>query len=283
MYDKRNNIPRANAFLSALLGIMTFIFMCIFIPLLVLRPMNVGSIVRNTDVAGVLEETGMAYEIVDAINELPFIPAEVEVGDVERFIQSPAVSNEIGKVADDYAKALARGDLDHHLTSSDVIDIVKNLEPEVQDVFDHHMTESDYRELEKALDNTVNFSELSAGNILDEIDVEVPVPVLFISVYLVWGVGILCAATVLLIFVHHRRWIADGFRAAGIPIMLSGLLFFLIGLLLGAFPQMIDRLLYAMSAFIAGPAFLIMMYGLAFTALGVLFLAIGLILNRRAR
>ena len=279
MYD--NYIPRANAFLSGLLGVMTFIFMCVFIPLLALRPANVGSMVRNTDVVSVLEETGASNEIVDAINDLTFIETDIDVRDVEEFLQRPAVSNEIGKIVDDYAGAFARGDLDHYLTTDDVVDIVRNLEPEFQDVIDRPMTDADYRELAEALDGMVDFRELRTGRILKEIEVEVPVPVLTISPYLVWGVGILCAATVLLIFIHHRRWIADAFRAAGIPILLSGILFALIGMVLGAYPQLLDNLLKGMSRLISGPAFLIMQHGLATAALGLLSTITGFIMNRR--
>ena len=282
MYNNQNYIPRANAFLTALLGIIAFILMCVFIPLLAFRPVNIGNMVRNADVSRVLEETGMSDEIVDSINDLPFIENEIKTGDIEDFLQSDAVSNEIGKVMDDYAKALAQGNLDHHLTAADIVDIAKTLEPEVQEHFGYHMTEADYRELEIALDNMVDFNELSAGNILDEIDVEVPVPVLFVSVYLVWGVGILCAVIVLLIFVHHRGWIADGFHAAGLPILLSGLLFFMIGLLFGSYPELLYGILYEMAGFITGPAFLVMKYSIAFAALGVFSMIVGFILNRRA-
>ena len=282
MYENQNYRPRANAFLSGLLGFMTFIFMCVFIPLLALRPMNVGNMVRHSDVSLVLEETGMSYEIVETLNELDFLENEIDVRNVEIFLSSPAVSNEIGRVMDDYARAIARGDLDHHLTSADLVDIARNLEPEVSDMLDHQMTEADFRELAEVLDDMIEFSDLRAEYILEDLDVEVPVQVLFVSVYLVWGVGILCAATVLLIFVHHRRWIADGFRAAGVPIMLPGFLFFMIGLMFNLYPQILEEWLYEMAAFIAGPAYLLMMYGAAFAALGVLSSIIGFILNRRA-
>jgi len=282
MYDNKNYIPHANAFLTALLGIIAFILMCVFIPLLAFRPANVGDMVRNSDVSRVLKETGMSNEIVDAINELPFIETQIETGDIEDFLQNAAVSNEIGKVMDDYAKALAQGDLDHHLTAADIVDIAKTLSPEVEEYFNYHMTEADYKELEVALDNTVEFNELRAGNILDEFDVDVPEPVLFVSVYLVWGVGILSAVIILLIFVHHRGWIADGFHAAGLPVMLSGILYFLIGLLFGTYPELLYGILYEMTGFITGPAFLVMKYGIAFAALGILSIIIGSLLNRRA-
>ena len=149
-------------------------------------------------------------------------------------------------------------------------------------MIDRPMTEADYRELAGALDDMVDFRELRTGRILKEIEVEVPVPVLTISIYLVWGVGILCAATVLLIFVHHRRWIADAFRAAGLPILLSGLLISLIGMVLGAYPRLLDNILNGMSRLISGPAYLLMMHGLSFAALGLLSIITGAIMNRRA-
>jgi len=257
-----------NAFLSALLSFCAVVSLCGFILLLVLRAANTSSIIQNTDVLGILEDADVAEQIVAELNRLPFHNTDVELADIEEFIKSDAVSDEIGSIIDDYARAFAAGDLDHHLTSGDIVDIARNLEPEFKDLFDHEITEEQYEQIARAVDDAVDLRELSVGNILEELDVDPVIPGLMFSPYWLWGVGILCALLLLFIFLRRRRNIADAMLAAGIPIVLSGLLSFGAGLFIGSFPQSLGLTFYTMARFLGGPAHVIMQYGLGFAATG---------------
>jgi len=252
--------------------------MCTFIVLFVLRSANVANIIRNTDITWVLEETGVSDEIVDRLNELPFLDTELDISDVEEFIKNSAVSDEIGSIADGYIKAFAEGNLDHHLTSADVIGIARSLEPEFSDLFDYNVTEEQYEEIARALDDIVDFQELSVGNIMDEMDID-PAPYIFISSYLLWGVGVLCVVFLLIIYLRRWRNMPDALRAVGTPIALTGLISFAAGMWLGSFPGSPGNALYIASKFLGGPAHLIMQHGIAFIAVGVLIILTSFIVS----
>jgi len=210
----------------------------------------------------------MSEYIVDRINELPFNEANVDIADIEEFIKSDAVSDGIGSIVDDYARAFAAGDLDHHLTTADIVGMARNLEPEFRDLFDHELTDEHYEQFARTVDDIVDLRELSVGNILEELDIDPTIPHMFLSPYLLWGVGILSALLLLFIFLRRRRNIADALLATGVPVVLSGLLSFGAGLFIGSFPESLGPSFFSMARFLGGPAHLIMQYGLGFAAVG---------------
>ena len=276
-YDPQSTYERPNAFLSAVLAVLAVVFLCVFIVLLVLRAANFASIIRNTDVAWVLEETGVSDDLLDQINDLPFFDTEIRASDVEDFIKSDAVSDEIGSVIDGYARAFADGDHGHHLTSRDIVDIARNLEPEFRDHFDHRMTDEDFNHIERVLDDHIDFRELSVGNIIDEMDIDPTIPQFFLSPYLLWGVGLLCFILLLIIFLRRRGNIADALLATGIPVVLAGLISFATGLFIGTFPESMGSAFHTMARFLGGPAYSIMQHGLAFAAAGALVILVSFV------
>jgi len=283
MQNTYYNTPQASVFLSVILRLFLFIFLSVFIILLALRAENATSIIQNTDIVWVLEETGISEDIVGRLNELPFHDADINIDDVQDFIKSDAVSGELGKVIDDYARAFAEGNLDHHLTSGDIADIARNLEPEVYELFDHRLSEADYDRFSRALDEAVDFERLRVSSILIETDIVTVTPILSVSVYFVWCVGILCALILFIIFIHHRSRIIDAFRAAGIPVMMSGLFMLILGLLFSLYPFMFGDTAFIIAKFAGGIIYLIMMYGLVFSGAGLFLIAVFLVLNRRTR
>ena len=266
--NSRGPAIRANGFLSAILGGLLFVLVCIFILLLTVRNINAAGVIQNTDIAGVLVETGMSGEIVNQLNALPFVEGRIDIYDVDAFIRNEVVSQEISRALGDYLSAFADGNLDHHITQSDVLRITRNIEPELSHMFDHEMTDADHERLSRALDEAVDFSELTIGNLLDEVELDLRIPQIAIAGNLIFLVGILCLVTVLLMVLHHRRSISDVLKNAGIPILLSGILCFLLGVIVSSYTQMFGAVFYRMSGLLSGPISLIITYGLYAAGLG---------------
>ena len=258
-----------------------FLLTCLFIVLQLVRFDNAAAIIRNTDVSEILADTQISYYLVHQLNNLPFSETEIELSDVEDFIRSDAVSNEIGDVVDRYARALSRGDLDYHLTADDISAITRNLEPELQELFDHQLTDADHERLARTLDDIVDFESFSVGEAVEELGLDAAVPFLSISPYLLWGVGLLCLVILLLIFLHHRGNLADAFGCAGKPIMYSGFLFLLIWVIVEFYPGVFGTRFESIAEFASGLTTLVFRYGFAIALLGAASVVIGVILRRR--
>jgi hypothetical protein len=264
-----------------------FLLSCAFAVLLTLRSGNIGSIIRNIEIAEILDGTEYSYYLVHQINGLPFHDAQVSIYDIEEFIKSDAVSREIGGVMDGYLRAFAQGDLDYYLTADEIIRISRSLEPEFNDLFDHRMTEADHERLARTIDDIVDFRGLRVGDIIDDIGIDIDTYIdttilyLLVSSYLLWGVGFLCVLTLGLIFLHHRRRVADAFRFAGIPIMLSGLLYLITGVVLGSYQELPGDALHSFAGLTGGLADLVIRHGVVFAAAGLLSVIISFFFSRR--
>ena len=264
------------------MGLCTVFSLCIFIILLVLRTANVPHIIRNTDVVGLLEQAAIGenpLHFVDQINQLPFHNANINSHDVEDFIRSDAVSDEIGSIFEGYASAFAAGNLEHHMTADDIVYAARNLEPEFQELFDHQMTEADYEHFARTLDNMVDFSSLSVSGIMDEYDIGMTIPGMLLSSALLWIVGIVCAVFLLLIFLMRIGSMGHAFRAVGFLIAAAGLIMFVLGLFMGASPGAFGRTVQYILRFLDGLVRLVMQYGLTFAAVGAAIIAISLIFS----
>jgi len=264
---------KLNIVVTVLLYVLTTVFMCAFIILLVLRTDNAASIIRHTDFTAVLEEAGIAehsYYIANQLNGLYFHDTEVSVSDIEEFIKSPAVSDEIGGVLDDYARAFASGNLNFHLTADDIAGIAKSLEPEFNVLLDHHMTDEHFEHLARTIDDIIDLSELSVGNIINELGIDTTIPYLLLSSYLLIGTGLLCVILLALIFLQRRSDIAGAFLVIGIPIALSGLICFILGLWFGSLSVSPESSFHTAAVFLSGPAHVASEYGFAFAAVGVI-------------
>lgn len=270
---------RANGFLSAVLCLMMFLFTCAFALLLALRAGNVATIIRNTDFLEILDGTEFSHYIVHQLNGLPFHDAEISFSDVEDFIKSDAVSGEIGGLVDGYARAFAEGNLYYHITSDDILGIVRNLEPEFNDLFDHNLTEAEIENFARTLDDILDLSGLSVGDLLYELEINTTVPYLIISSYLLWGAGILCATTLIVTFIHHRRRVSDAFIYAGIPIMLSGLLCLTVGVIFISYPEILGDTLHGIARITGGLAYLVRRYGIILTTTGIVFIAVHILVK----
>ena len=271
---------RANVFLSIVLSVLMFILTCVFIFLLVLRVGNVANVIRNTEITEILYETEISYYITNQLNALPFNDSWVELSDVEDFIRSDAVSNEIGNVAAGYVNAIIDGDLDYYLTAGDIVSIVQNLEPELQDLFDHQMTEADYEHLAVILDDIIDFKGMSVGYIVEDVGIDMKLLRLAVSPVLLWGTGILCAITLLFTFLLHWRRIPDAFLFTGFPVMLSGLLYFAAGKIFANYPHLLGDTLSRLSRYAHGLTPLIIRHGIAFAVAGVVIIVVSRVLLR---
>ena len=255
-----------------------FILTCVFIVLLVLRVGNVANVIRNTEITEILYETEISYYILNQLNTLPFNDSWIELSDVENFIRSDAVSNEIGNVAEAYVNAIIEGNLDYYPTSGDIVLIVQNLEPELHQLFDHQMTDADYEHLAVILDDIIDFEGISVGYIVEDVGIDMKLLRLAVSPVLLWGAGILCAITILFTFLLQWRRIPDAFLFTGVPIMLSGLLCYAAGAILAFYPYLLGDTVFRLSRFAAGLTPLIIRHGIAFAVAGVLIIVVSRVL-----
>jgi len=270
----------AGRIISILLSILIFILTCTFTALLLMRVDNVATIIRNTDIYEILEDTELAYYLVHQLNSLPFHDTEIELSDIEAFIQTEAVSNEIGGILNEYARAFNNNDLDFHLTADDVLGIVHNLEPELQDLFDHHLTEADNIIITRTLDDILDFNGLTISGIMYDAGIDIMVPRLLISPLMLWGVGILILVTLCLIFLLNTKTIPNAFLLSGIPMILSGLLYLTTGVIFGTYPDLLSGTLHSLSRYTAGVMHLVIRYGVVLSALGVTLIVICINLKR---
>jgi len=317
--------PRPNAFLSGLLCILAVIFLCILFVLLLLRAVNIPTVIRNTDINAVLEETGLSQEIMNYMEDLLYIESdagaynehideyineygeyydeyaeyydeyseyydeyadtdayagvtgdypELKIADVEKFLTSAAVSREVGGIVDDYAREFTQGNLDYHMTSADIMTAVRNLEPELEDLIGRRLTEAEYAYIEKTLNDNVEFRNLSVGTLLDEMDIDPMIPFIQFSAYLIWIALFLCAFLLIIIYVHHRQNASAALRAVSVPIIISGTIFLLAGALFSIYPELYGYTVYDMAIYLGGVAHVVRLYGLAFIAVGAIFILI---------
>jgi len=262
---------KGNPFLSGIFCILMFLLTCIFIGLLMIRAGNTAVIIRHTDFAEIIDETEISYYIVNTLNNLPFNEMEIDIFTVEEFIKSDAVSDEIGNVAQRYANALTRGDLDFHLSSDDVFNIVMNLEPEFSELFDHQMTTEDSDRLARTINDIVGFEGFRVGDILEDVGIGNTIPFLFISPYLLIFVGILCFVVVLTLFWLNKNKPANAFPLAGIPVLITGLILLAGWLVLNYYPHLLGETLMRFTRITGGVAYLLMLHGIVTASVGLIF------------
>jgi len=296
--------------------------MSIFFVLLLLRAANVPTVIRNTDIVVILEETGFHYDVMEYLEDLLYFEhefmhsgadfdydffddfdfddfdfddfdfddfdydfdddfdidtyRELDIADVERLLVSAGVAREVGRIFDDYARELARGNIDHHVTSADIVRMARNLEPEISNIVGRNLTETDFIILQQTLDDNIYFEEFTIAFFLYDMDLEPVIPFIHFAAYLIWISFFLCAFLLVIIYVHHRRNTAAALRAVSVPIIMAGLIFFIVGVLFSVSPQLFGYTLYDMSHYLGGVAHLIRLYGFAFIAFGILLIAISI-------
>lgn len=277
---------RPNAFIAFILGLCAVVSICFFIGLLVIRTANVPHIIRQTDFVEILEVVAVgehSYYIVDQINALPFHNAHVTLYDIDYFIRTDAVSNEIGLILGAYAAAFAAGNLDHHITADDLVASTRGLDPELQELFDHHMTDADHEALAMRLDDIIDFSSLSVSGLMYDYDMGMTIPRMFLSSSFLWTIGLISALFLMIIFLIRIRSVPDAMIAVGVPIALAGGIMYGIGLLLGSVPALFGYTAQRILSFLNGPVHLIMQYGLTFAIVGIVVVLVSLLIKMVTR
>jgi len=266
---------------SLILCLVLFILTCVFSALLLLRSDFLPLIIRDFDITEVLEDTEIAYYVVNQINSLPFIETEVDLYDIQEFIQTEAVSDELGNVFSEFTRALGTNDLEFHLSNNDVLRIVQNLEPEIYDLFDHRMTETDYMILTRTLDDILDFEGMTVSGLMYDVGIDIVVPRLLFSPFLLWGVAILIMITICIIFLVNSKSIPKAFLLIGIPIMISGFLYLIVGVIFSTYPDMLSGTLHTLSRLTGAMMHLVIRCGIVMTAIGATSIIVSLILGRR--
>ena len=266
---------------SVLLSVLMFIFSFAFMILLILRAGNAATVIRNTEITEFIGVNDFSYYILSQLNGLPFHEVEIDMYAVEGFIRSDAASEEIGNVLNGYTRAFARGDLSYYVTTNEMLEAVRNLEPELSDLFNHQMTEADNERLVRAMDDAVGFSGFSIGGVLEDAGVGTVIPFLIASTYLLWGVGIIFAALLFITYRLHREKAANVFLLAGIPVALSGIIILAAGLIPGVFPQLMSEISYRLTVLANGVAHLVIWHGAVGAAVGTLSIALYFILRHK--
>jgi len=238
-------------------------------------------IIRDIDITEVLEDTEIAYYVLHQFNSLPFNETEIDLHDLQEFIQTEAVSEELGNVFNEYARALGANDLDFHITNDDVLRIVQNLEPEIYEMFDHQMTETDYVILTRTLDDILDFEGLTVGGLMYDVGIDTNVPRLLFSPYLLWGTAILILLTLSFIVLLNMKTIPNAFLLSGIPIALSGFLYLITGVIFSTYPDLLSGTLHTLSRLVGGMMHLVIRCGAVTAAIGVTSIVIYLIIRQR--
>jgi len=282
-----NNKPaKPNKLLTVILGILATFFLCFLIVLAVLHSMSIAPIVQDViqeiPIAGLIEDFDYNNEfyVWYQVNGLSFNERRISYYDIEMFVKNETVSEEIGLVLDGYFRALAAGNLDHHITTDDVIGIAKNIRPELNEFFDHQMTDEDIERLAITMDDILDFNAMSIGGLLEDFDIELPVPRFLISTGLVFVVAVICLILLAIIVLLRRYNLPDGFTAAGIPVVLSGLIMFVSGLWLDAFSGSLSRSVHPLAVHLGDPAGYMMQYGFVFAGSGVLIIVISIMIGK---
>jgi len=266
-----------NNIISVLLHIFSVITILFFIFLLIIRTLGVGHVIRNTDITGILEgivDEENTHYIINQINNLDFHDIQFELSDIEEFLQLDAVSNEIGNIVDGYATAFILGDHEHHITTDDIVNMAKNLEPEFSDFFNHQLTDSDIEHLAQTLDDIMDFNSMSIDILMEDFDVDLSIPMTLLSPVLIWFIGFLCLMFLGLIFIINKEIPAKASLCVGIPLTVSGLLAFVSGLFLEANPGVLGEAGLRFYRYIEAPVKLLESYGFAFTAVGIVIMIV---------
>jgi len=271
----------ANGIIMAVLCIVMFLLLCLFTALLVVRTGNVPRIVRNTDITGIFDDTDIGYYMEYQLHYLPFNNSSIWLANIEVFLRSDAVSNEVGIIAERYARALSAGNLDYYLTTDEILDILENLGPELNELFDHHMTQEDNVILADTLDDILDLESLTVGGIIEDLGIGTTIPYLLVSPYLLWGVGLICFGMLFIIFYYCRRKIANAFLIAGIPILLTGFIYLAGGIVLDTHPELLGGRLYNLARMAAGAAGILEDYGIVLSVAGALTVAVSFVLRGR--
>jgi len=272
----------ARIVVSVLLGIPEFALAATLIALAAIHPGNASVIIENTDISLVMEEAGLDEVISSVVEALQDTDAPVSITDVEDFLKRASVSEEIGKIAEGYLNAAAKGELDYYISPEDVESFLKTIAPDIQDHFDYDLTDEDVGTISGLLQESIDLSDYSVGKVFDDAKIDAALPGILLSV---WQMVIACILFVLVtfdIFLFHRKKVRNAFLTAGIPVTLSGFASIIAGMLFGPFHDLLSNTpLEKLTRFTGGIALQFILYGIICLATGVVSLAVYAIIMRK--
>jgi hypothetical protein len=259
------------AILSAVLGILGFAFIIALIALIAVRPGSISHAVASSDVSWILEETDIGGTIGDGLRQAELIEEGIGLDNVRELIERENVTSELGRIAEQFARAIAEGDSDFYLTDSDIVDFVRAISPDILEELGIQLTSEDFDIISDNINEYVDLTEFRVGVVLEQSDVGFAVPHLLMSAYPMIIMAILCALIVFNVMLLHRKNIAIAFLTISIPFMLAGLLYIAAGLMLGPFSSLIDGdALSEILWLISGFSLIFMISGLICFVLGAL-------------
>jgi len=251
------------------------------IVLAVVRPASAAVVMANANVTQALEDTSFGKAVIEGLNESELISVDVDANIVNDFLNRENVSDELGKVAEGYAQAFAGGDYDYYLSTGEIAEVIKAIEPDIVEEFGADFSDVDYDVIAENVNEYVDFSGLSIGKAMDATGLDPVLPYVLFSDYPLMVASLLGALSIFDIFLLHRKRIRTAFPAAGVPVALSGVVCCLAGLLLGPYSSVFGggAVSYVLSL-IAGVVNLLMVYGLICIAAGGVSLIVYAIINR---
>jgi len=279
MFTVGKRVP--GSVVSVLLSVLMFILVCFFIIMMLTSVSNALLILNNAEITELLENTEFAYYFVTQLNSLPFNDYTIVLSDIEDFLKLETVSDEIGRVLNNYVSAINRNDLDYHLTTRNMLGIIQNLEMEVNRMFGLYMTTEEQILLARTLDDVLDFRGMTVSGILYDVGIGIMVPRLLLSPYSPWIAITLMALTMSLILLIKIKTIPDAFLLSGIPIALSGFLFLLTGLIFGPFQEILTGSLRTLSRLIGIIMDQVIRYGIIFTAIGAALIVAYLVFKKK--
>jgi len=254
--------------------------------LMVLRSAGVSNVIRNTDILHYLEDASVGehtYYIVDQVNTMHFSNTEVTLHDIEEFIKKDTVSNGISGILEDYALAFTLGNLDHHVTTDDVVNVARDLDEELSEFFGHDMTEEDFEYLAERLDDILDFDSLTIDGLMEDFDVDMSMPLMLLSPALRWLVGILSVLLLFTIFYIRRKNLPAASLAVGVPVVLSGAIAYAAGMVVNHLTHTPDSTFQRFERFLEEPLALIMQYGSVLAIVGGSIVLISFILVKTSK
>jgi len=266
------------AVLSVLLGFLAFASICVFIVLTVFRQNNIESFIKEIDLAWVIEDIGLQDDIANVLNEIPDFHPVFDADGVDEFIKRDTVSNELNSIVDGYLNAFIEGDFDHHVTHDDIIDIAKNLEPEILDQFGIEMTEEDYRILSQALEDIEEFETLRIGNLFENENMDMAYFIHLYTFYPLVITGILCVIFLFNIYLVNWKSTTAALTAMGVPVLLAGLAT-LSGPAVILYSASFSEELATVLKYFEGPVNLFFQRGIAVAAVGAILIVSSVVIS----
>lgn len=288
MQDNQNNTPiphgggAAKAVLTFLICVIALLLISIFTFFAVMRPDNAETFVDLTNISRVLEETGVYRDISSVLEQFPeHIPdSPVSPAQIEEFIRRDNVSGEISEIVGGFLYAFSRGDLDHHITSDDLVAMARQLAPDIESQFGYAMTEQHFTIIQDTLDD-INMDMLSVARVYEETDLNPNVVSAVFSIYPLLITGTLSVIALLFIFIINIRRISRAVSAVGFTFIFAGIIFFPLGLILLMSPQVLGDVFYIAARLFGGPATFLALFGVAYLVVGIVMAIAGVAMRRK--